>query len=62
MKWNTYITGYHTALKSRFLVLAGGSAETVERFNRGDFGPYNYGMDKYEKGSFKLEKEPVEMY
>ena len=62
MKFKTYITGYHKTMKTRFLVLAGGDDKLFERFNKGEFGIYGYGMDKYEVGTFKLEKEEVEIY
>lgn len=62
MKFKTFISGYHKDLKDRFLVLAGGNEELVEQFNKGEFGIYTYGMDKYEIGSFKLEREEVEFY
>ena len=62
MKFKTFITGYHKGLKDRFLVLAGGNEELVKQFNKGEFGIYNYKMDEYEIGSFKLEREEVEFY
>lgn len=62
MKFKTFITGYHKAQKRRFLVLAGGDEKRVEEFNKGEFGIYSYGMDEYEIGSFKLEREEVEFY
>ena len=62
MKANTYITGYYPAMKNRFLVVMGGTEEMVKAFNRGEFGPYAKAAEGYKKGTFKLERETIEMY
>ena len=62
MKRNTYISGYYPAMNDRFMVVLGGDEKMVEAFNRGEFGAYKRTVRGFEKGSFELESETVEVY
>ena len=62
MKANTFISGYYPAMNDRFVVVLGGNEKMVEEFNKGNFGVYTKTVKGFEKGSFKLEKETIEMY
>lgn len=61
MKRQTWISGFYPMLNDRFVVVIGGDANLVERFNKGDFGPYERAVKGFEKGSFELETTPIEM-
>lgn len=62
MKWQNWISGYHTVFKKRMLVICGGNEILVQEFNKGHFNEFEKAVSGFERNSFRLEQGQVEMY